>query len=149
MLISPKGDFTLSVYLSGEIKHYCALLPAMSSWGLLGGIISPIEQEVAQDLVPAHHLASRLLQLTPGWCAYICHLTVFNLPKFSHTTPHSALNGCSNLIQDTGTCLPCCEWFRPILHPRHGQTTHHSLSMRLCYCQSAYQSHLSAYHYHF
>ena len=53
---------------------------------------------------------------------------VFNLPKFLHTmlllpTLHLT-GGCWNPIQVTGTCLPCCELQRPILHPGHGQTIH-------------------------
>ncbi len=54
------------------------------------------------------------------------------------TSPHPALatSGCSNPIQDTGTCLPCCQWFRPILHPGHGLTVHPSPSTMLCYYTS-------------
>lgn len=44
-----------------------------------------------------------------------------------HTAPpHPALaiGGCSNLIQDTGTCLLCCEWIRPILRSGHAHIIH-------------------------
>lgn len=48
---------------------------------------------------------------------------VFNL--YCTTPPHPALatGGSLTQMQDTGTCLPCCEWLRPILQPGHGQTT--------------------------
>lgn len=32
---------------------------------------------------------------------------------------------------DTGTCVLCCKWFRPILHPGHGPTIHPSLPYNL------------------
>lgn len=37
----------------------------------------------------------------------------------SPTPRHSSASchGCSNRIQDNGTCLPCCEWLRPLLYP--------------------------------
>ncbi len=84
------------------------------------------------------HLSPRLLQLAPGQCAYMYHPTsVTHLecsgPASLHCTqvfpfytnpPHPALatSGCSNPIQDAGTCLLCREWLRPILHLGHGQT---------------------------
>ncbi len=62
---------------------------------------------------------------------------VFNLPKFSHTTP--LLRTLHWLLVAAwiwfNTLLPCCEWLWPILHPGHGQTIHPSLSTTLCYCQ--------------
>ncbi len=60
------------------------------------------------------------------------------LPHFTATAlPVLATGGCLNLIQDTGTCVPQCEWLWQILHSGHGQTLHPSPSTMLCYCQTA------------
>lgn len=36
-------------------------------------------------------------------------------------------------ITDTGTCLWCCEWLGPMVHPGHGKTIHPSPPTTLCY----------------
>ena len=61
--------------------------------------------------------AIRPLQLIQKAIAWL----VFNLPKFTHTTPFLSLvtSGCPHPLQDTSTCVPCCEWVGPSLHPGH------------------------------
>ncbi len=60
------------------------------------------------------HLMPGLLQLAPG-----CNSS--RMQQLS-PTPNRFSAPCTgywwllDLIQDTGTCLPCCEWVRPILY---------------------------------
>ena len=73
--------------------------------------------------------ASRPLQLTQKAAARL----VFTLPKSSHPTPllRRWLPLAARIsILITGTCLQCCDWLRPYLHPGHGQTLHPSPSTR-------------------
>ncbi|KAL6110246.1 uncharacterized protein ACO6RY_19366 [Pungitius sinensis] len=66
--------------------------------------------------------AIRPLQLIQNAAARL----VFNLPKYSHTTPLSSLvtSGCRHPVQNIGTDVPCCEWIGTCLHPGHGETLH-------------------------
>ena len=71
--------------------------------------------------------AIRPLQLIQNAAARL----VFNQPKFSHTTPllrslHWLPVAAPHPLQNISTCVPCCEWLRSCLHPRHGQTLHPS-----------------------
>lgn len=73
--------------------------------------------------VPSNPYISFRMQ-QPGWSS------TYPRPPTLHrsSTPCSGYCGCWNLIQDTGTGLPCCEWLRPILHPGYGQTIYPSPS---------------------
>lgn len=57
-----------------------------------------------QILSPQQTTSTWPLQLAPGWCGCMCRPT---------SAAHALTAGCLSLIQDTGTCLPCCcEWLR-------------------------------------
>lgn len=66
--------------------------------------------------------SSRMLQLVWSTCQGSPSLHLLSAPS-----------GCSNPMQVTGTCLLCCKWLRPNLHPGHCQTidpkvSHHTHS---------------------
>ncbi len=82
--------------------------------------------------VSSDHCSSSRMQL-PSWSSTYQLLWCYIAPPF----PVLATGGCWNPIQNSSTCLPCCEWLWPILHPGHGQTIHPSPSTMLCCCQTA------------
>ena len=145
LVVTPNSQLSLTAditattrscrYMLHNIRRICPLLSQNAAQVLVQALIISHLDYCNSLLAGLPASAIQPLQLIQNAAARL----VFNLPKFTDTTPLPSLvtSGCPHPFQNTSTCVPCCERIGSSLHPGHGQTLHPSASTSLCICQLA------------
>lgn len=153
MLSSTKSFFASSHWLSVSFRlhvilltcktHFCLTVwtgPRSASHAVFSSVWNISQWQSAPEAQPRQDQSTASPStLRTWWCPWprtarnlpcMCQPTSAAHPECSSPAglqptrvPPRSSAPCSSPIQVTGTCLQCCEWLRPILHPGHGPTT--------------------------